>query len=117
MTAKKSLALRLPSRTRASDAPHIASAPAQEAPSPAACRPTRTIALRRFLALPVAAITMAGVVTFAAESPASAQTPGAVCLTNADSYCLGIGGDEIVHIVVTAIDILRYYFDIYGTDP
>lgn len=55
---------------------------------------TRTIIPRRFLALVAAVLTVAGLVTVASTQPASAAESDTICLTNSNSYCLGIGPVE-----------------------
>jgi hypothetical protein len=71
---------------------------------------------RRFLALVTAVLTTVGLVTFASAQPASAEENGAVCLTNADSYCLGIGPHEVIEIVGAAIDVIIFILDKVGDD-
>jgi hypothetical protein len=77
---------------------------------------TRIIKPRRFLALATAVLTTAGLVTFASAQPASAAGDDTVCLTNADSYCLGIGPAEVGEIVYGAIHVIAIIINVLGHD-
>jgi hypothetical protein len=71
---------------------------------------------RRVLALLVAMLTTAGLVTTAAARPASAAESDSICLTNSNSYCLGLGPGEIILIVHGALEVIHIILDHIGND-
>lgn len=81
----------------------------------------KRIVPRRFLALIAAVLTTAGLVTTAAARPASAAEPNTICLTNANSYCLGIAPGDIIVIIHGAVgagyELYRIIRDHIGNDP
>jgi hypothetical protein len=85
--------------------------------SPETCPVARRTVPGRVLALLVAVLTTAGLVTTATVRPASAAENDSICLSNANSYCLGIGPVEAAIIVEVGREIIQIILDHIGNDP